>query len=346
MKKKLLIVVVSFIVLIGIGGFIFYNSGIDAVDSLNHDEVVVTVEKGSGANTILNVLDEAGLIKNKLCAKIFIKLNSFDHLQANTYILNKSMSVKDIFTILEDPDFKYLLKSKVQILDGHTIPQVASRIAQYLNISDKEVLEKWSDKDYLKKLIDEYWFIDKSILDDELMYPLEGYLYPETYYVTQKNPSIESITKLSLDMMSKVLEGYKDDIEELGFTPHEFLSFVSVVERESLFDEDRPKIAGVFMNRLEEDMLLQSDITVNYAWQRTGVKVTNDHLAIDSQYNTYKYKGLPVGPISSVSKVTMEACLKYVDHDYFYFFAKEDGTVIYNKTYEDHLKSVKENLWY
>ena len=256
------------------------------------------------------------------------------------------MSIKEIFSIIENPDFKYLLKSKVQILDGNTIPSVAKGIAEFLNIDQKEVLKKWSDKDYLKSLIEQYWFIDESILNDDLMYPLEGYLYPETYFVTEENPTIESVTKLALDMMGNVLEGYKSDIEKLGFTPHEFLTFVSVVERESLFDSDRPKIAGVFMNRLESDMLLQSDITVNYAHQRTGVKVTNDLLQIDSKYNTYKYKGLPVGPISSVSKVTIESCIHYEDNDYLFFFAKEDGTVIYNKTYADHLKSVKDNLWY
>lgn len=346
MKKKIIIIIVSLIAILGISVFMFYNNGISAVDTDNKEEVIVTVEKGSGTNTVLNVLEESGLVKNKLCAKVYVKLNNLNNIQANTYILNKSMSIKEIFDTLQNPDFKYLLKSKVQILDGNTIPAVADSIAKYLNITQEEVLDQWSDKEYLQSLINEYWFIDESILNDNLMYPLEGYLYPETYFVTEENPTVESITQLSLDMMSKVLEGYKDQIADLGFTPHEFLSFVSVVERESLFNEDRPMIAGVFMNRLEEGMLLQSDITVNYAWQRTGVKVTNDLLQIDSLYNTYKYAGLPVGPISSVSKVTMEACLNYNEHEYFYFFAKEDGTVLYNKTYEDHLKDVKENLWY
>ena len=100
------------------------------------------------------------------------------------------------------------------------------------------------------------------------------------------------------------------------------------------------------MNRLNQDMLLQSDITVNYAWQRTGVDVSVAHTRIDSRYNTYKYTGLPVGPISTISKVTLESCIHYKHHDYLYFFAKEDGTVIYSRTYKEHEQVVKENKWY
>ena len=208
------------------------------------------------------------------------------------------------------------------------------------------MIKQWDDQEYLQSLIEEYWFLDESILDKDILYPLEGYLYPETYYITEQEPDLKSMTKLALDMMDERLSEYKDDIEKLGWTPHQFLTFASIVERESLFDEDRPKIAGVFINRLNKDMLLQSDITVNYAWQRTGVDVSVSHTQIDSRYNTYKYTGLPVGPISTISKVTIEACIQYEHHDYYYFFAKEDGTVIYSRTYKEHQKIVEENRWY
>ena len=147
-------------------------------------------------------------------------------------------------------------------------------------------------------------------------------------------------------MMDDHLTSYKPFMDSKGWTAHQFLTFASVVERESLFNEDRPIIAGVFMNRLDINMLLQSDITVNYAWDRTGVDVTYDHLEIDSPYNTYKYAGLPIGPISSVSAVTLDACANYTSHDYYYFFAKEDGTVIYSSTLSEHNAAVSANKWY
>lgn len=326
-------------------GFVFYQQGISAVSS-NDDEVIVNIESGSTATQMLNTLDEAGLVKNKLCGKIFLKFHHFDNLQANTYVFKKNMSLSQIFSIMENPEFEYILKSQLTIKEGNTIPEVAKSFAEILNISSDEVIQQWNQKDYLSKLIDEYWFIDESILDPDLLYPLEGYLYPETYYVTQQDPTVESLTKLALDMMDEKLKVYQDDIDKLKWTPHQFLTFASIVERESLFDEDRAKIAGVFMNRLNANMLLQSDITVNYAWQRTGVDVSIDHLKIDSKYNTYKYTGLPVGPISTISQVTLDACAHYEKSDYLFFFAKEDGTVLYSKTYEEHQQVVKENKWY
>lgn len=355
-NKKFILIIIGAIVAIAIlGGFLFYNSGISAVSSKN-EEVVVKIESGTSATQMLDVLDEAGLVQNKLCGKIFLKLNHFDNLQANTYIFNKNMSLSKIFSIIEDPDFEYILKSKLTIKEGNTIPEVATAFANVLNMSKDEVIKQWEKQDYLKSLIKNYWFIDESILNKNIMYPLEGYLYPETYFITEEEPTLESVTQLALDMMDKKLSVYKEDIQKLGWTPHQFLTFASVVEREAGSDEtDRPMIAGVFKNRLDKNMLLQSDITVNYAWQRTGVDVSTAHLKIDSQYNTYKYTGLPVGPISTVPDTTMKVCIEYKHHDYLYFFAMKDpqdpskSKVVYNKTYDEHEEEVQKakdaKLW-
>ena len=346
MKKKTIIqVILPIVVVLILGGFFFYRHGISAV-SKNDKEVIVKMEKGMGALQMVNRLDEAGLIKNPLCAKIFLKLHSYDHLQANTYVFNETMSVKDMYDIMENPEFKYILKSKITIKEGNTIPEVAEEFSRLLKIKKDDVIKQWKDPQLLQSFIKDYWFIDESILNKNLMYPMEGYLYPETYFITEEKPTVESVTRLSLDMMSKILEPYKDEIQKRGWSMHQFLTFASVVERESLFDKDKPIIAGVFMNRLDQDMLLQSDITVNYAWQRTGVDVSYQHLKIDSLYNTYKYKGLPVGPISTVSRSTLESCVHYDKNDYLYFFAKKDGTVLYSRTLQEHNKTVKENKWY
>ena len=323
----------------------FYMLGTGAVSS-SEEKVVVVVEKGNGSSTILNTLDEAGLVKNKLAAKIFLKLNSYNHLQANTYVFSESMTLKEMYDVMENPTAQYLSNEKLTIIDGQSALNVAESIAEILEISKDDVLNKWKDKDYLKSLIDQYWFIDDHILNNNLMYSLEGYLYPETYFVYGDNNTIESLTKLGLDMMNEKLTPYKDQINDLGWSAHEFLSFVSVVQRETLFDKDLSKIAGVFMNRLEINMAMQSDITVNYAWQRTGVDVSIKHTQIDSPYNTYKYPGLPVGPICNINEKAMKACFDYEENDYYYFFAKQDGEVIYTKTYSEHLKAVKENKWY
>ena len=366
-NKKIILIIIGVVVGIAlIGSILFYNHGISAV-STKDEEVIVKIESGSSASQMLDTLDKAGLVNNKLCGKLFLKFNHFDKLQANTYIFHKNMSLSEIFDIIQNPDFKYILKSKLTIKEGNTIPEVAKAFSEILDMSDDDIIKAWSNQEYLKSLIKDYWFIDNSILNRNILYPLEGYLYPDTYYVTDENPTLEGITKLALDMMDKKLTPYKDKMKEMNWTPHQFLTFASIVVAGTLLigptgkpvsgqgETDRPMIAGVFMNRLKKGMLLQSDITVNYAWQRTGVDVSYSHLEINSQYNTYKYTGLPVGPISSVPATTMEACLQYKKHDYFYFFAIKDAqdksktVVVYTKTYEEHTQQVKKakdaGLW-
>lgn len=345
--KKLSIIIFILLLIIG-GGAIFginyYKNGISAV-SKESKEVIVTVENGQSAYSILNSLNEQGLVKDVTCGKIYLKLNEIHNLHANTYLLNENMDLSEIFAVMEEPTDEYILKLKVTILEGSSIPDIAESIGTALEIDSSEVLNLLNDETYIQELIEKYWFLTDEILAEGIKYPLEGYLYPETYLLNSNN-TLKDVIAASLDAMDEYLTANKAAIDATGWTAHEFLTFASVVERESLFDADRPKIAGVFKNRLKINMRLQSDITVNYAWDRTGVDVSYAHLEIDSPYNTYKYAGLPIGPISTVSSITMDSCINAEDNDYIYFFAKQDGTVIYSKTLAEHNKAVSENKWY
>ena len=142
------------------------------------------------------------------------------------------------------------------------------------------------------------------------------------------------------------LTARKSQISASGRSVHEFLTLASIVESESLFEKDRPVIAGVFINRLNKDMPLQSDITVLYALQEKRVDVSYADLEVDSKYNTYKHTGLPVGPVCAVPGNTMDDVLNYEKTDYLFFFATEDGEVIYSKTIDEHNKVVEDNVWY
>ncbi|MCQ4635900.1 endolytic transglycosylase MltG [Anaerovorax odorimutans] len=342
-----LVIILAVIVLVLAGGLFFYVHGISATDPGNKDKVSITIEPGTGTLQILNQLDEAGLVQNKLCGKIYVKLSSPDSIQANTYVLSKDMTLTEIFSAMNSGDPAYTSQSKFTIIEGATIPQAAEAISKESGLAEKDILDKWSDKTYLKALIKKYWFLADDILNKDLKYPLEGYLYPETYFLSEKDPDIEKITETMLNKMGKELTPIKEDIKsKLNMSVHQFLSFASVVERESLFEADRPKIAGVFKNRLDKNMALQSDITVLYALDRTGVKVSIKETQVDSKYNTYKNKGLPVGPICAVPRSTMDDCLNYEPSDYLFFFATKDGKVLYSKTYAEHQKIVKENKWY
>jgi len=345
-KLKTVVIILAIIVVLLAGGLGFYVFGTSAAEPGNTEDVVIEIESGSGALAVLNQLDEAGLVKNALCGKILVKLSA-PEVQAGTYCFSKDMSLNEIFRALDNYDMNYLIQSKVTIIEGATIPQAAAAFSDASGISTDEIIAAWADKTFLNQLIDEYWFITDEILADGIMYPLEGYLYPETYFIPEENVDIQAVTRDMLDKMDQELTPYKEDITtKLGFTVHQFLTFASVVEKESLFDDDRPMIAGVFLNRLYEGMGLQSDITVLYALGESHVDVSIAETQVDSPYNTYKNPGLPIGPVCAVPARTMEDCINYEPSDYFFFFATEDGDVLYTETYAEHQKVVEENKWY
>lgn len=349
MKKtqKIIVGTIGGIVIIILALVFFYFNGQGAVSSKSEE---VVVEISGSTSSVLNQLDQAGLLKNKIVASIYTKFNHYDF-KANVYVLNKNMDLKKIFAILEG-DNQYISAAKITILDGYRIPECAKQVAKGLEIDSTKVLEKWTDKAYLQTLVDHYWFLDESILGDDIMFPLEGYFGPETYIITSTKTTIEDVTKMMLDQMERNLNKYKDKISNFTIngtkvSVHQFLSLASVVQCEASGQkDDQPKIAGVFIKRLEKPMRLQSDVTVNYANQVKTVAVTYNHLSVDSRYNTYKYDGLPIGPISTVSNDIIDACLNYQKTDNLFFFALKDGTVIYSKTYEEHQEVVKENKWY
>ncbi len=345
-KFKLIFIIAIVLVVVITGGLFFYLSGLGAVDSNNEEPVTVNIPSGSGASYIVDILDENGLVKNKTCAKINARIGGYDSLQANTYIFNKSMTVPEMFKAINTGDFNYLSKEKLTVREGLTIPQVAEAIAIELPYSKDEIIKKWSDKAYLKELIGQYWFLSDDILDSDIKYPLEGYLYPETYFITEENPSIESITSMMLDMMDTQLTSIKSELETNKYSIHELLTLASIVEKESSNVSDAmPEVAGVFINRLDKGISLGSDVTVNYIFEKDGVELTMSQLDSDNKYNTRKFTGLPPGPICSVNIKAIDSVLNYKDTEYMFFYATPEGEIIFSKTVEEHNKAVEEHPW-
>ena len=145
---KTLHLILLLVVIVLAGALFFYVHGISAADPGNKEKIQITVEPGTGALQILNQLDEAGLVNNTMCGKIFVRLSSPEEIQANTYILNKSMTLTEIFDAMNTGNPKYISQSKFTVIEGATIPQAAEAIAKESGLSEEEILEKWSDRDY------------------------------------------------------------------------------------------------------------------------------------------------------------------------------------------------------
>ena len=336
--KGIWLFVLLLAILVGFGGW--YTFQLRPVDPGNEDPVVVEIPSGSGASYIVDILDGAGLVRNRTCAKINARIGGYNDLQANTYIFNKGMSFPKMMKVINTGDFDYISKESVEVKDGARLEQVAAAMAEQLPFTSEEILAKWSDKAYVSELIGKYWFLTDEILGDDVMYPLEGYLYADTYFVTA-DMTIEKFTEMCLDRMQEELDSRKDKIDASGWTVHQFLTLTSIVTKEARA-EDQAKVAGVFMNRLSSDMSLGSDVTVCYIFQEDRVELKQSQLDSDNPYNTRKFAGLPPGPICQVVGEAMDAVLNYEKSDNLFFFADEDGTVHYYRDQESFEQGIED----
>ena len=313
-----------------------YKIGTSSV-SKDSFEVKITIPKESTYLSISNLLKENNLIRSESFYKIYIKIFKPNNLKAGIYTLNRNMNVKEIVDTLECN-----VKSEeitITIPEGKHIEEVAEIISSKINMSKEDILLYWQNEEVLNSFIDKYWFLTDVIKKEGIRYSLEGYFFPDTYSIL-KESKIEDITYKMLDKMDEVLSKYKEEISNSKFNVHEILTLASIVEHEAILDSDRPMIAGVFINRLDKSMKLQSCATVGYAINEWKLSYNYKDLQTDSPYNTYFYEGLPIGPGNMPGELSIEAVLRPTKHDYYYFLAnvndKDSKKTYYSKTYSEH----------
>jgi UPF0755 protein len=234
---------------------------------------------------------------------------------------------------------------KLVIPEGFTIDQVIARLAKQADIPKEEISDQLSDEEYIRSLVNEHEMLTDEVLADGIYHPLEGYLFPATYEF-DKGVTLTQIIDEMLKPTEQLYLEYGDAVKASGRTFHETLSLASVVEKEAVSTEDRQEIAGVFENRLADGMKLQSDPTVWYGTGETSIFTSFNDLENDSLYNTYRYEGIPIGPIASVSRDALVATLNPNDTDNVYFYARPpregfpNGEVLFEVEYEAHQQNV------
>ena len=352
---KIILIILFLIIVIGaIAVFAWYELSLRPVQDGNLKSVIVDIVPGQGTEGIAEALKENNLIKDDLVFKIYCKLNEVNNMQAGTYDLNKNMSVEEIVNKLQAGDV-VIKEINVTFPEGKNMRDIAKIISENTNNSYEDVMNVFESKEYAKGLIENYWFLTDEILDDSIYYPLEGYLYPDTYTFESVDVSIDDIIKIMLNQTDKVLSEYQIEIKSKGYTVHQFLSLASVVENEGISTEDRKGIARVFLNRIERGMALQSDVTTYYAFKvNMGDRdLTQSELNTANPYNTRgpNMEGkIPVGPISNVSESAIEATLNPSDSDALFFVADKNGKVYFSNTNAEHEQIINElksqGLWY
>lgn len=358
MKKSILFIIIALVIIliIGVGGTImFYNSSLKPVLEGDSNEVIVEIKNGATATDIGEILEENNLIKNSFAFKVYTRLNNVSGMKAGTYKLNQNMSVSEIIDTLQKGTDYFPDEFNITFVEGKNMRWIASTIAQNTNNTESAAFNKLSDKDYIQTLIDKYWFLTDAVLDENIYYPLEGYLFPDTYTFANKNVTLEDIFTAMLDQMEEKLEPYKEEIQSQGFSVHKVLTVASIVELEAARVEDRSGVASVLYNRLKNNMALGSDVTTYYA-VRTDMSDRDLYQSELDKYNPYNTRGpqmegkLPIGPICSVGIKSIEAALRPDDTDYLYFVADKNGEIYFAETLEDHNKNIEElqgsGLWY
>ena len=336
------------------GLVVWYNKKIGPVDEKSEQTMQIEIEQGMTTTKIISKLKEEELLQDELAAKIFIKLNNVTNLQAGKYDLSQSQSLEEILSIISKGN---VVKEEITItfLEGKNMRWIAKKIESETTNTQEDVYNLLSNKQYIAGLIDEYWFLTDSIQNENIYYPLEGYLYPETYTFKNKDITVEQIFKTLLDETDKVLSKYKSYIEKNKYSIHDILTMASIVELEGKDADSRRGIARVILNRLDKKMSLGSDVTTYYAF-KIDMGERDLYAKEINTYNPYNTRGpnmegkLPVGPIASVSEESIKSVLGPQKNDYLYFVADMNGKIYFSSTYSEHQEIInklkKEGLWY
>ena len=360
--KGCLLTFLVLLVLVGIGGFFGYGyvqESLKPVDASSKDYVTVQIPDGANVQEIGSTLEKSGLVKHGLIFSLYAKYYSHANLKSGYYNLKKSMSTDELIQELQKggtPEAQEPSLASLTIPEGYTLEQIAQTVGQLQGefkepLTAEAFLAKAQDETFISQLVAKYPNLLGSLptKDSGVRYRLEGYLFPATYTI-KESTTVESLIDEMLAAMDKAMSPYYATIKEKNLTVNELLSIASIVEKEGAKTEDRKKIAGVFYNRLNLGMPLQSNIAILYAQGKLGQKISladdaGIDTTIDSPYNVYTHLGLMPGPVDSPSLDAIEASVNQTKSDYLYFVANvEDGKVYFATTKEEHDQNVAEHI--
>jgi UPF0755 protein len=313
-----LTVIVIFVLLAGL----YY-----AVSPIDHRNEIVTVDIPRGTSFLRSVdlLENAGLIKNKyLFYALVIARNAQGNIRAGEYELSTSMSPLDIINKLVKGD---IISYKVTIPEDFTVTEIAARLASYKLVDEKAFVSLSGDLKFIASLGIE----GRSA---------EGYLYPDTY-ILDKSMGARDIIKMMVNQFWKTFtHELQERAEDLGMTIPQVVALASIIGKESGLKDEKPLISAVFHNRLKKRMRLQSDPTAVYDLRSITRVVKRKHLLRRTPYNTYVIDGLPPGPIANPAVDSLQAALYPAPVKYLYFVSNNDGSHNFSSSLSAHNRAV------
>lgn len=289
--------------------------------------VRVTIPPGASVAIVADSLARAEVIGAPALFRMYARFTRRDrNLKPGTYLLQRDASWNSVLTSLVEGRG---IVFAVTIPEGFQIATIAPILERALEVPPESLAAAARD----------------SALRSRLVVPtpsLEGYLFPETYVFPEGATAGDVVRTMVREFERRWKPEWDARLEELKMSRHEIITLASIIEKEARVANERPVISAVYHNRLQRGMLLQADPTVLYALGRHVDRVLYRHLRIDSPYNTYRYAGLPPGPIASPGAASIEAALYPASVPYLYFVAHPDGHHEFRRTLREHAEAVRQ----
>ncbi|MGH9423145.1 MAG: endolytic transglycosylase MltG [Thermoanaerobaculia bacterium] len=287
----------------------------------------VIIPKGSSFAVATDSLKHAGLISTPLFFRLYARFKREDrNIKPGTYLLKRQTPWSDIVGALNGG---HGLVNTITIPEGFALSQIVPLLAETLQVPVDSVNAAVRDTSILHRA-------------GATTGTLEGFVFPDTYAfpigTTARVAVLEMVKRFEREWKPE----WNQDLDKLGLDRNKAVTLASIIEKEARRPEERPVIAAVYLNRLKAGMLLQADPTVQFAIGRHTPRVLFKDLEVDSPYNTYKYPGLPPGPIASPGGPSLAAALNPANVDYLYFVAAPDGHHEFRKTLLEHEEAKKE----
>lgn len=324
-KFSIKTILISIILIIISVFFVMYSKIINNPISVDKD-ITIGVQEGDTFYGIIDSLNKENIIKGVPFIKLYIMMTGIDvDVKPGNHNIEKDITLRELIENLNEEDMNY---TSFTVPEGYTVEDIAKKLNDENIVTEEEFIKEVKNYDlpiYVTK-------------DSNKRYNLEGYLFPDTY-ILREEYTAKDIIKIMIERFELAISTAISDtgIDINSEDIEEVITIASIIEREAVLNEERKTISSVIQNRIAINMKLQIDATVIYSLGKHVEIVSYDNLEFDSPYNTYKYYGLPVGPISNPGLESIIAAMKPEETDYLFYVLKDDSSHYFTDNYDDFI---------
>lgn len=330
-SKKIAVLVIAGALILCFLGYSKYSNGVKTpLDKESTEKISIIIKKGMSAGEIAEILEEKEIIRSDFSFYWYARLNDLDkNIVSGRFILSPSMTVQEILTKISDAKES---EAVITIQEGLKIWDIDARLTEMGIIQEGEFISAVKNFDDYER----YPFLNKKLLKEDLKLdlPLEGYLYPDTYFLDPTEFTANDLIYKALNNFKNKINEHPEILTQSRIKMHDLVTMASIVEREVRSSSDRKTVAGILWKRLNSGWKLDADATLLYT--KLDNKITSSDLTSDNLYNTRKIGGLPPGPICNPSIDSILAALNPTESSYWFYLTARDGTTKYAVSNDEH----------